>query len=324
MTADENATGTSEASVGAWLRSAREAAGLSEDAVAQQLKLAPRQVRAIEEDDYARLPGRTFVRGFVRNYARLLKLDVDAVLEALPGEFGSAPERPPLAATSRVIGEMPRERAARPNVARWVIPLVLIAIVAVAAFYEFARPPASRTAPPPASPASPAPAPSSVPLANPVRPNTSAVTIEPEKAAASSSPTTETTIAAPASAASAPTTGAPAAAPATTESTMPSPVATPATLTTGPAPSATVAAPAGARNLLTLRFRGASWIEVRDRSGSVVLSMTGSEGVTRDIAVATPAEVTVGNVAAVDAAWRGRALDLSSQAKQNVARIKLD
>ena len=62
---------------GAYLRASREAAGLSVDVVAQQLKLAPRQVRAIEEDDYARLPGRTFVRGFVRNYARLLGIEAE-------------------------------------------------------------------------------------------------------------------------------------------------------------------------------------------------------------------------------------------------------
>ena len=65
-------------SAGAELRAAREAAGLTIDAVAQQLKLAPRQVQALEDDDFAQLPGRTFVRGFLRNYARLLHLDADA------------------------------------------------------------------------------------------------------------------------------------------------------------------------------------------------------------------------------------------------------
>jgi cytoskeleton protein RodZ len=39
--------------------------------VAQQLKLAPRQVRALEEENFGMLPGRTFTRGFMRNYARL-------------------------------------------------------------------------------------------------------------------------------------------------------------------------------------------------------------------------------------------------------------
>jgi len=65
---------------GAMLAAAREAAGLSIDAVAGQLKLAPRQVRAIEAGDFAALPGRTFVRGFARNYARLLGLDAASAI----------------------------------------------------------------------------------------------------------------------------------------------------------------------------------------------------------------------------------------------------
>lgn len=303
----------------------REAAGLTIDDVALQLKLAPRQVVAIERDDFPSLPGRTFIRGFVRNYARLLKLDVDAVLDALPGEHGTPPDRPPLAATSRAMGELPRERAARPNIARWAIPLVLIAIVAVAAYYEFARPPASR-APPPVTPApTAAPISNAVPLANPIRPETGAPTAPADQASVSPAPATapipETTSATPPSAPNAPATGAPAAPGPTTGSSPASPLATPAALVTV---TATPAAPDSARNTLALRFRGVSWIEVRDRSGSVVLSMTGSGGATREIVVATPGEVIVGNITAVDASWRGRALDLAGQAKQNVARIRLD
>ena len=59
---------------GALLRAARESAGMTVDAVAQHLKLAPRQVKAIEDGDFKELPGRTFIRGFVRNYARLVQL----------------------------------------------------------------------------------------------------------------------------------------------------------------------------------------------------------------------------------------------------------
>ena len=81
-------------STGAILAQAREAAGLSIEDVAVQLKLAPRQVVASERDDFASLPGRTFVRGFVRNYARLLKLDVDAALAALEDDdYGRLPGR---------------------------------------------------------------------------------------------------------------------------------------------------------------------------------------------------------------------------------------
>jgi len=60
---------------GGMLRAAREAAGMTLDTAAQQLKLAPRQVTALEEGDFASLPGRTFVRGFLRNYARLVHVD---------------------------------------------------------------------------------------------------------------------------------------------------------------------------------------------------------------------------------------------------------
>ena len=85
---------------GARLRAAREAAGLSLDQVAQQLKLAPRQVKALEEESFGELPGRTFSRGFVRNYARLLHLDAQDLLAHLP-DVAQAPalESPTLHST---------------------------------------------------------------------------------------------------------------------------------------------------------------------------------------------------------------------------------
>ncbi len=135
-------------SAGTRLREGRLAAGLSVDAVAQQLKLAPRQVAALEGDDFAALPGRTFVRGFMRNYARLLRLDATALLAALPeGDAAPSLDRPSLATTTRTMGELPAELHAKSNAARWAIPLALVAIVAIAAVYEFTRiaTPGSRT-----------------------------------------------------------------------------------------------------------------------------------------------------------------------------------
>jgi len=152
-------------SAGATLRAAREAHGMSIDAVAQQLKLAPRQVQALETDDYAQLPGRTFVRGFMRNYARLLRLDADAVVASLP-DAGNTPslDRPSLTPTTRVMGELPADLPSKPSSARWAIPLALVAIVVIALAYEFGRPLAERgravlsgrSTPPPA-PVAPAP-----------------------------------------------------------------------------------------------------------------------------------------------------------------------
>lgn len=70
-------------SVGKILKAGREARGLSFDDVADKLKLTPRQLTALETDDFQALPGNTFVRGFVRNYARLLEIDSHPLLEHL-------------------------------------------------------------------------------------------------------------------------------------------------------------------------------------------------------------------------------------------------
>ncbi len=63
-------------SPGNYLKSARESMGLSIEEVADQIKLAPRQIIALEEDNYASLPGGlAVIRGFVRSYAKSVKLD---------------------------------------------------------------------------------------------------------------------------------------------------------------------------------------------------------------------------------------------------------
>jgi cytoskeleton protein RodZ len=125
---------------GARLRAARQAAGLSLDQVAQQLKLAPRQVKALEDEDFAQLPGRTFARGFVRNYARLLNLDGDALLALLP-VAGTTPalDAPALQSTGTMIAELPVAAAARSGLSRWLIPILLVACVIGAAAYEWHR-----------------------------------------------------------------------------------------------------------------------------------------------------------------------------------------
>lgn len=72
--------------IGGALRTAREARGLSIQDAANRLRLMNRQVVAMETNDFASLGQPVFVRGFVRNYARLLGLDPKAVLEIVGGE----------------------------------------------------------------------------------------------------------------------------------------------------------------------------------------------------------------------------------------------
>ena len=68
---------------GAMLRMAREARGTTIAEVAATLKMSARQIEAIEGEDFSRLSGATFIRGFIRNYAKFLKIDAAPVLTAL-------------------------------------------------------------------------------------------------------------------------------------------------------------------------------------------------------------------------------------------------
>jgi cytoskeleton protein RodZ len=73
--------------VGHELAAAREARGLALADVAQQLKFAPRQLEALEQERFDALPGATLARGLVRSYARLLKLDPEPLLERIASRF---------------------------------------------------------------------------------------------------------------------------------------------------------------------------------------------------------------------------------------------
>ncbi len=70
--------------VGMTLRKAREGLGLSVHDIANRIKFSPRQVEALEANDFENLPRTTFLRGFVRSYARVLQLDEAALIAALP------------------------------------------------------------------------------------------------------------------------------------------------------------------------------------------------------------------------------------------------
>ena len=51
--------------------------------VSQQIKYGVKQIAAIESDDYAKLPGTTFVRGMIRSYAKLVQIDPEPLLADL-------------------------------------------------------------------------------------------------------------------------------------------------------------------------------------------------------------------------------------------------
>jgi len=79
-----------ELGAGRRLADARRAAGLGPEEVAGRLRLDMRTIRLIEQDDYSQLPAPMFVRGYLRNYARLLDLPPGPIVEAFD-RFGFDP-----------------------------------------------------------------------------------------------------------------------------------------------------------------------------------------------------------------------------------------
>src|SRR2546427_9657522 len=67
-------------SLGEYFQRAREAKGLTLDEAAARTRILPQYLKAVEENNYARLPDEVFAKGFVRSYARILGLNEDAVI----------------------------------------------------------------------------------------------------------------------------------------------------------------------------------------------------------------------------------------------------
>ena len=280
---------------GARLRAAREAAGLSLDQVAQQLKLAPRQVKALEDESFGELPGRTFSRGFVRNYARLLHLDAQDLLAHLP-DVSQAPalESPTLHSTGTRMAELPSTTTSKAGLGRWLIPLILIGCIVAAAAYEWYRGGLSNNAEPARTVSdatdhrAPATIMPGVALPNPL---------------AGSSQTAASQSEAPQSA--------------PPVASMRDTVATPAGGSTLPASGA----PGDATVLLT--YQGPSWTEIRDRSGQLVVARLVAAGSVEPVKGAPPLDIVLGNAHVVTLVYRGTPVDLSPYTRQNVARLTL-
>ncbi len=71
---------------GARLAARRRDLNLSLDQVSQKLKLSPRQIAAIEANDFAALAGMVTVKGFIRSYAKALEMDPDPLVKMVSDE----------------------------------------------------------------------------------------------------------------------------------------------------------------------------------------------------------------------------------------------
>ena len=113
--------------IGTHLREAREKAGLSLRDVAETTKLSPVTLRQIERNEFGRLPGGIFVRGYLRSYAETVGAD--------PGEMVSRyleQYEPPDAAEALPIARPTTLADTRPRMA--LVPVLVLLAVAAGAY----------------------------------------------------------------------------------------------------------------------------------------------------------------------------------------------
>jgi cytoskeleton protein RodZ len=267
---------------------ARESQSLSIAQVASQLKLSERQVAALEAGAFERLPGPVFVRGFVRNYARLLKLDPDRVLAEI------APDLPPQPAREQVPAsqEIPFPSGAPER--RWPKYLLLVLIlVAGLLLHEFAwYAPSSVTVTKPAE----------VPVAiAPVEPPLPSEMVPLGVNAASANKSPDADFA-----------GAPAGKDAGAAGEASPPAVDP------------FPAQATGANALHFVFEMDSWVEVRDRSGQAIFTQLNPAGTEQRVEGEPPYTLVIGNARGVRLTYNGRPIDLERHTKVSVARLTLE
>lgn len=285
-------------SAGTRLRQAREARGESIAEVSATLRLAPRQVEALERDDHAALPGPAFVLGFLRNYARYLKLDPEPLLAETQSRLGTLQVN--LAPVSNAQGELPHGPSRRLR----TLPLAVLTaglVLALALGWYFdgfrTEPPASENAEGESVAILPAPVQTPEIIPDPVVP-----------AAGTPAPS-------PALEAGTATSAPPAPLP-----DVVTPVAAPAA---APVADVVPAAAPASDGWLQFRFAGQAWIEIRDADRRILYSGINRAGSSRVVQGRRPFVLMINNADQVSLEHDGKAVDLAPHITNGKARLTL-
>lgn len=89
----EETTAPAPGGIGAQLRAAREARGLTLAQVAAETRIPQRHLQTIESGDFAALPARTYAVGFSRTYAKVVGLDEADVADLVRAELDAQEPR---------------------------------------------------------------------------------------------------------------------------------------------------------------------------------------------------------------------------------------
>ena len=280
-------------STGEQLRLARVAHGWSTQEVAGRLRIRSALIEALEHEDYAPFGAAAYARGQLRNYARLLGLDHEALLQGFKSPVGDGPGKP--------LRRAPELHPGRPRLVRMGGLAIVVVLAVLGALWAGAG----------RVPQTPLTEPSTTPAA----PSDLSADQPPVAGLVPESPLPEATAGAQPG-------------PSVTEPVValaePAPEASPSA-PENPPPSAASDSPVqGASDTdveLRLRSRSVSWVEVTDRGGRRLLYELVSPGPERTVRGQPPLRLLLGNAPAVDVLYNGAPVSLP--AGQHVVRMTL-
>lgn len=300
---------------GAILAAKRIEAGISEEQIAARLKMTLRQVHYLETDNYDALHGISISRGFVRAYARVLKIDPDPLV-ALFGEQtdSSARIKAPVQKSGEKFVQNRVPFRKKGNMAgKLIVALIVLVIAAIIAWnmklFSFEGRQGKKEMPETIVPkAQVQPSPQDIrqtdsPVeALPGQSTGSAVSqsvqpVHPDNGNANMASQT---------------------------AVIGNSQAEPVSVTAQPESVGTATAVGKAKSsLLTIAFREKSWIQIQRQDGSVITEYVGKAGEQRQLEVTEPVTVIIGFAPGVSMEFRGTPVDLASNTVNSVARISL-
>uniref|UniRef100_UPI0035C76A5E cytoskeleton protein RodZ n=2 Tax=Gammaproteobacteria TaxID=1236 RepID=UPI0035C76A5E len=300
------------------LRQAREQLGLSQQAVAERLCLKMSTVRDIEEDNLSADLASTFVRGYIRSYAKLVRLPED---ELLPMLAKQAPLKVAKVAPmqSFSLGKRRKKRDGWLMSFTWLIVFVVVGLTGawwwqnhkaqqeeIVTMADQSSAQLSQNNEGQSVPLTDSNADNSAPLADngstPV--DTGVAPQQSQTPAVSGSATAQQ----PAVVSPSQT---------TLPETMPAAPTAPL-----PTADAGVTAPAVDPNALVMEFSADCWLQVSDANGKTLYSGSQKSGGKLSLAGTAPYKLTIGAPAAVQIQYQGKPVDLSRFVKSNrVARL---
>ena len=325
-THDQNAA----LSTGVRLRNAREQLGLSQQAVAERLCLKVSTVRDIEEDKAPADLASTFLRGYIRSYAKLVHIPEN---ELLPMMEKQAPVRAAKVAPMQTfsLGKRRKKRDGWLMSFTWLVLFVVIGLTGAWWWQNHKAQQEEITTMADQS---------SAELNQAGSENGQSVPLNTDGAASSSEPQTAAPDASATDAAQAPVATANTAAPqaqdqnavvapsqANVDTAANAPAATQpadnsaANLPTSPAGTATAADP----NALVMNFSADCWLEVTDATGKKLFSGLQRKDGTLNLTGQAPYKLKIGAPAAVQIQYQGKPVDLSRFIRTNqVARLTVN